>query len=136
MSQTKNAFLDKFMRSIASDNDQAFEILHRLVEAGPKVDSKAEPSQPLYVLHALEIFGNRVVILYNICQQNDAVVIGLLRSVAEGHIHADSLLTAIDTGGGGIHIDAIITALVINRPWFNAAYKGWLEPRPPMRRLK
>jgi len=74
-------------------------------------------------MDSLAIYGSRIWMLYkDVCKENIAHTVGLLRSHQLGFLQEKELNTAIDNYGKGINVNDLIAQVKVKLPKFNDSY--------------
>jgi hypothetical protein len=106
---------------MSEGNPGAISVMVQLIESSPIVDPQALMGGlgSLLSLDTLNIYGSRIWMLYkDVCGQDIAKTIGLLRAWQLGIVTQSNLNHAIDNYGEGIDVDDTLSKVVEQLPEF------------------
>jgi hypothetical protein len=110
--------------TLSEGNPGAINVIMESMKHGEEIDPENHFKGWGFALHldALGIYGGRVWMLYkDVCRENLAHAIGMVRSVQLGIIPIEELNQAID-GKGKIDVDAMMEKVREELPRFNSEY--------------
>lgn len=101
--------------AMCDGNPGALNVMMGLVNEGDKIDPEAGFGGGFHALLNLDsngIYGSRIWMLYkDVCDQDLATTVGLLRAVQLGLLSSEALDTAIDDYGAGLNIGDLMGAV-------------------------
>jgi hypothetical protein len=107
---------------MSEGNPGAINVRMQLITKTPTIDPQSCISGlgPILMLDSYNIYGSRIWMLYkDVCNENIATTIAIIRAAQLGIITKSTLNTAIDNYGKGIDVNTIISKVKEELPNFN-----------------
>ena len=107
---------------MSEGNPGAVNVLMQLITKTPTIDPKSCMGGlgTILMLDSCNIYGSRIWMLYkDVCNENIATIIAVIRATQLDIITKSTLNTAIDNYGKGIDVNTIISKVKEELPNFN-----------------